>query len=691
MATLQERAHARYDYSGRPSTEVDEEASDDDEPETPKHPIASMQGPFTESIEDAALPETPNRPDRLRKLNAKARRARLLDANQPIDTYNATWRAAPEARYHPLTKILAQIAFGVHLLHQQLAKSDEEVVKILQRHVDEIDHFVTTTEEDLDLALADIKERINYLKLPLEHVKIFDAMLDDKQFRTSIIDGNDRIEQVVDRTGTLMNDLHVDIKKAMDSTAEMKHYLDRIAGHWPEDDAGSMEIYHTMQANAEGWLQCLGTLQMKGNSLGVVIAQLGRILNEISKRAGTASRRSLVPGHFKDSQSQRSSRAPTHAHSRRGSTTSRNTQREIRSPAPLSRYSKREMKALPQDPDMVARAVEATLPPQEKKKPRSHKQEGKTRSRRQEEKTPSVRHEEKTPSVRQEEKTPSIRQEEKSRSHRYQDKMPSQRYEHPRPTPIVPTVARSLAGSSSSSPKQKPKTRTKKAPPPPIRTSEKFGNFMRSASASASALSPRLRSPRFPKDSDSKSVSASSAKSEKRLESKPESTLKRARGSLMQRNYANSLGATSKPQQQEYQNQPPAGELSGKSSGGVDSAYSSGTDADRRPNTSPDPTPSLRPPANFALFPSTPPSLASSIRSPRSISSNHDTDKESVIMALPPMSHKPVLEPSPLRRGSLPGPGLKKKGSLASLLAFFKRHKGEKPVAPVATPIYELP
>lgn len=297
MPTLAERARARYAYSGRNSEDEDEDTSDEDEAQTPTHPIPSMQGPFEESIEDAALPETTSRPDRLRKLGAKARRARLLDTNQAIDTYNAKWRSTPEARYHPLTKILAQIAFGVHLLHQQLAKSDEEVVKILQRHVDEVDHFVATTEEDLDLALADIKERINYLKLPLEHVNIFDAMLDDRQFRTSIIEGNDRIEQVVNRTGTLMNDLYVDIKKALESTADMARYLERIAGDWPEDDAGSIEIYHTMQANAEGWLQCLGTLQMKGNSLGVAIAQLGRILNEMSKRAGVASRRSLVGFH----------------------------------------------------------------------------------------------------------------------------------------------------------------------------------------------------------------------------------------------------------------------------------------------------------------------------------------------------------------------------------------------------------
>lgn len=325
------------------------------------------------------------------------------------------------------------------------------------------------------------------------------------------------------------------------------------------------------------------------------------------------------------------------------------------------------MKALPEDPDMVTRAVEATLSPQGKKRARSHKEE------------------ERTPSLRQKEKTPSLR---------FEEKTPAHRYEEPRQTPTAPVARKPESGSSS--PKPKPKTRTRKAPPAPIKTSEKLGNFMRSGSASVSALSPKLLSPRFRKESDSKSVGERS--SDGKSESKPQSTLKRARSKLLKRKSIGPLGDASKTEQQEHQNQPnqpTIAELSGISSGGADSAYSSGTDAERRPNTSPDPIPSLRPPANFALFPSTPPSLAPSINSLRSISSNHDTDKESVIMALPPMPHKPVMEPSPLRRGSIAGPGLKKKGSLASLLGFFKRQKSEKPVAPPVKlsdtdPVYEL-
>lgn len=300
------------------------------------------------------------------------------------------------------------------------------------------------------------------------------------------------------------------------------------------------------------------------------------------------------------------------------------------------------MKALPEDPDMVTRAVEATLPRQEK--------------------------------------------EEKPRSHRY---------EEPRQTPASPVVTRKPISEQNS---PKPKSRAKKSPPAPIKTSEKFGNFMRSATASASALSPRLLSPKFPKDekSEPKGVCLQDSRSDGKPETKPQSTLKRARSKLLKRKSVGSLGEKFKAQQKEDQKNigsTTLAELSGISSGGADSAYSSGTDADKRPNTSPGP--SLRPPANFALFPSTTTSLAPSISSPRSISSNHDTDKESVIMALPPMPQKPIMEPSPLRRGSTPGPGLKKKGSLTSLFRFFKRQKSEKPgglpaALSVTSPIYEL-
>ena len=323
------------------------EDSSDDELKPPKHPITAMQGPFEESMWDSERREANVMAQRRQslKLNAKARHQRLLDNRGYNESYNARWRRNPRAKYHPITKLVAQLVFGVHLLYAQLAKSNEEVVNILQRHVDEVDSFIQRAGEDFDVALADIRERINYLKLPLEHVNIFDIMLDDKNFRTQILQGNDKIEQVVTRTAELMNDAMVDIGKGLEATKDMSDYLDDIEDTWPDDENGSIQVYETMRSNASGWLECFRDLQLKGSSLGVALVQLGSILNEMTKRAGVASRRS-VPA------------------SRPGSAQSQNTIRNVRfqHPTPSSRYARSMAKPLPSDPDLVAAAVQATLP-----------------------------------------------------------------------------------------------------------------------------------------------------------------------------------------------------------------------------------------------------------------------------------------------------------------------------------------
>ena len=264
-------------------------------PGAPRHPIRCMQGPFEESIEDASSPPDTKAQENFNKLDPRKRRQRLLDTADPTNgTYNEQWRTrSTTAKFHPLTKIISQIAFGVHLLHQQLAKSDEEVVKILQKHVDDVDNFVQRAEEDLDLAINDIRERINYLKLPLEHAGVFDVMLDDKTFRTQIVDGNEKIEKVVDATAGLVKDLQVDVQKGMESTIDFGKYLDDISDNWPQNDRGSIEIFRTMQANVEGWVQCMSTLQMKGNGLSVAVVQLGSILND--KGVGAMKMCSLKP------------------------------------------------------------------------------------------------------------------------------------------------------------------------------------------------------------------------------------------------------------------------------------------------------------------------------------------------------------------------------------------------------------
>jgi len=240
------------------STPADPRASDDhgEQATAPVHPLATMQGAFEESIEESMRDPDPHRAASLSKdtaLGPEARRKKLLQVDDYTSSYNSRWRQAPGAKYHPLWKLMAQISFGVHLLQQQLAKSDQEVVKIMHTHVDEVDGFLERTTEDLDLALIDVKERINYLRLPLEHVNIFDIMLDDKQFRTSILEGNEKIERIVERTAQAMNDSLLDVSTGIEATTELARYLDTIGDAWAKDNAELLGIYNAMRGNAEGW------------------------------------------------------------------------------------------------------------------------------------------------------------------------------------------------------------------------------------------------------------------------------------------------------------------------------------------------------------------------------------------------------------------------------------------------------
>lgn len=259
----------------------------------PVHPIAIMQGAFEESMLDS--PEEHEAQVRARgEGNADDRRKRLLAQDHYDETVAGRWKMRAGAKFHPLWKLMAQISFGVHLLHRHLAKSDDEVVKILQMHVDEVDSFLETTAEDLDIAYDDVKERTRYLRLPLEHLDIFDTMLDDKTFRTSIIDGNEKIERIVDRQARMTNATMLDVGKGLEATLELARYLKKIGEEWTHGNDELEEIYKAMVNNAEGWIRCFQACQVQGNKVGLLLVQLGNIIGEMSKRAGIASRRNKV-------------------------------------------------------------------------------------------------------------------------------------------------------------------------------------------------------------------------------------------------------------------------------------------------------------------------------------------------------------------------------------------------------------
>lgn len=269
----------------------EDESSDEEEPgamEPPRHPVPEMQAAFEESIREST--EDDERPKSLDN-GPEARRQKVLESGTYDDSWMTRWRQKPGARHHPLLKLMAQIVFGMHLLQQQAAKSDEEVVKILQTHVDEVDNFLEKTTEDFDLAIKDINERIHFLKLPMEHKEVFETMLEDKQFRTQLLDGNDKIEKIIDRTTRAMSAALLDVQKGKLATKELGLYLTGVKDQWPSDTEDLDAIYGAMQGNEQGWKHCLKDLQKKGIELKGCLTQLATVIGEMSSLAAAASRK----------------------------------------------------------------------------------------------------------------------------------------------------------------------------------------------------------------------------------------------------------------------------------------------------------------------------------------------------------------------------------------------------------------
>lgn len=239
--------------------------------------------------------DDPEPHDDIAAADSVSRRKMLLEQDEYQRTVAGRWKQKPGEQFHPLWKLVAQISFGMHLLQQGLAKSDEEVIKILQTHVDEIDGFLERTTEDFDLAQGDIDERIRYLKLPLEHGPVFDTMLSERNFRIAIVEGNEKIEHIIDRTAAAMNDALKDVQKGLDATRELAKYLTRVDKQWDQRSEEHDSVYLAMIGNTEGWTRAFLTLQSKGNALRRALVQLGGIVAEMQRRAGAASRKNLVP------------------------------------------------------------------------------------------------------------------------------------------------------------------------------------------------------------------------------------------------------------------------------------------------------------------------------------------------------------------------------------------------------------
>jgi hypothetical protein len=264
----------------------------------PIHPLPSMQAPFEESMLDATgetgfVPfPIPNKTiDTRQQLLCRDFEADELTWNF---TYNCHWRNNPKGKFHPLAKTITQIVFGVHLLHQHLEKSVADVADILLKHVNELDSFLQRANEDIEGSLNDMLFRRKCLKVPMEHVNEFDRLLDDRSYRAQLLDGNITIERTINRMSAMLNDYLIDMSTFRDANMDLEMYLHNIGDAWADanDDVG--RIYSAMCGNTGGWTQFLQSLVAKAERLGVVLVQVSSYCNEIEKRCGAASRRSLV-------------------------------------------------------------------------------------------------------------------------------------------------------------------------------------------------------------------------------------------------------------------------------------------------------------------------------------------------------------------------------------------------------------
>ena len=288
-------AHSKGPPLRMSGIEVNVDSDDEMDEKPPVHPVPTMQGAFEESMAETLNGANElDPPDRYSTADSVSRRKMLLEQAEYERTVAGRWKQKPGEKFHPLWKLVAQISFGMHLLQQRLAKSDEEVIRILQTHVDDVDGFLERTTEDFDLAQGDINERIRYLRLPLEHGDVFDGMLNDRSFRIAIVEGNEKIEHIIDRTAAAMTDALKDVQKGLDATRELAKYLTRVDKRWDDRTEEQDSVHAAMIGNTEGWTRAFLTLQSKGNTLRKALVELGGIVAEMQKRAGAASRKNIA-------------------------------------------------------------------------------------------------------------------------------------------------------------------------------------------------------------------------------------------------------------------------------------------------------------------------------------------------------------------------------------------------------------
>lgn len=262
-------------------------------PTVPTHPVASMQLAFAESLDEVTKGGA-DKP-RLKDLDARARRQRLLDQDKDDEPFDARWRYRPGQTQHEVLKLVSQITFGVYLLLNGMANDTSQVITILQGHIDEVDEFLEVTLEDLAQASNDLDDRIDYLKLPMSNVKVFEEMLQDRNYRAEILEGNEKIDQVVGRMKVVMKQWEDDVEAGLQGAAAFNEWLNLVrTGSWRQAQPELVDIFDAMKGNAEGWLNAFDEMESKTQHMNALVAALMTIVAEMEHKVGEVSRKTWV-------------------------------------------------------------------------------------------------------------------------------------------------------------------------------------------------------------------------------------------------------------------------------------------------------------------------------------------------------------------------------------------------------------
>ncbi|KPM45980.1 hypothetical protein AK830_g678 [Neonectria ditissima] len=282
--------HPRSDLDDSESRISDVHPSSDQN--IPVHPVPSMQEAFAESLHEVTNGQGgPGKP-KLRELDAKGRREKLIEQGAQDEPFDTPWRYRPGQEQHEVYKLIAQITFGVYLLLNGLAADDSQVVTILQGHINEVDEFLEVMLEDFAQAHQDLTERIAHLQLPMGNRHAFEGMLEDRNFRAQILAGNEKIDHILARTNAAMKQWDDDIDAGLRSSEAFMDWLNEHKDtQWPDSSPDLAKIFQAMKGNADGWLNAFDDLNNQAQDLNGLIIKLMTIVAEMEKTAGEVSRK----------------------------------------------------------------------------------------------------------------------------------------------------------------------------------------------------------------------------------------------------------------------------------------------------------------------------------------------------------------------------------------------------------------